>query len=72
MRKFDVACTDVLTGMELVLSDASYNNACSYLSKLGVVESCQRERTLEMTKIRMACGMSFFYDEKRGVLLKAY
>lgn len=68
MRRFVTACVDGLTHCELVLMDASYNNACCYLSGLGAVKSC--EIVDGMTEIRMQSGVVFLYDEGRGLLLK--
>lgn len=61
---------DNKTGMEIIASDCSYNNACSFLeSKLGMGNfiGC-KSVNLEMTEIKYTTR-NFYYDEYRGLLL---
>lgn len=75
MRKFTATCIDNVTNMVMVLSDCSYNNACSFLecenanNKFGHFISATN-RTLYLTEIKFE-NASFIYDEVRGVLLRS-
>lgn len=70
MKKFNCACVDSLTGYEMVLSDASYNNACFYIeNQLGeeikkITSDYRTNRTIIHTANKI-----FIYDENRGYLL---
>lgn len=70
MKKFNCACVDSLTGYEMILSDASYNNACFYIeNQLGeeikkITSNYRTNRTTIHTTNKI-----FIYDENRGYLL---
>lgn len=69
MKRFTVSCKDEKTGMEMILSECSYNNACSFLEgqNLGKLIGCETV-SITMTKIAYE-KRTFFYDEDRGYLL---
>lgn len=75
MRKFTTTCIDNITNLIMVLSDCSYNNACSFLesenanNKFGQFLTATN-RTLYLTEIRYEKA-NFIYDEVRGVLLRS-
>lgn len=70
MKKFNCVCVDSLTGYEIVLADASYNNVCFYIeNQLGaeikkIISDYHTNRTTIHTTNR-----TFIYDENRGYLL---
>lgn len=71
MREFKTSCIDTETGMEMVLSECSYNMACDWLEHKGFTEydkfdSTSRYVTLEFSK---PAKRTFVYDEERGYLL---
>lgn len=69
MKRFTQSVKDSLTGMELILSECSFNEACMFLQnemKSDKYIGC--EAFEETTKI-MFKRRNFFYDEKRGYLL---
>ena len=71
MREFKTMCKDSKTGMRMVLSECSYNMACSWLESKGFTEyakfeSCGDEVWLTFEK---PVEMLFVYDEARGYLL---
>lgn len=71
MRKFTTSCIDNETGMEMILSECSYNAACDYLMRLGFTDYDKFEsdvRYVTMTFSKPAKRM-FIYDELRGYLL---
>ena len=73
MRKFTALCLDKKTGMEMVLSEVSYNAACMFLetensdNRFGQFKSILMSGS--MTKIKFEKA-SFLYDEVRGLLLR--
>lgn len=70
MKKFNCACIDSLTGHEMVLADASYNNVCFYIENQlneKIKETASDYRT-NRTTIHTA-NKIFIYDENRGYLL---
>ena len=71
MREFRTSCIDNVTGMEMVLSECSYNMACDWLERKGFThynyfEVCGTETILEFTAPKKR---TFIYDEERGILL---
>lgn len=71
MREFRTSCIDNVTGMEMVLSECSYNMACDWLERKGFtkynyLEVCGTETILEFTTPKKR---TFIYDEERGILL---
>ena len=71
MREFKTSCIDNVTGMEMVLSEVSYNMACDWLMRKGFTnyshfEVCGTEIILEFTEPKKR---TFVYDEERGILL---
>lgn len=71
MREFKTSTIDNITGMEMVLSECSYNMACDWLSRKGFteynhLEVCGTETILEFTTPKKR---TFIYDEERGILL---
>ena len=71
MREFRTSCIDNVTGMEMVLSECSYNMACDWLERKGFThynyfEVCGTETILEFTTPKKR---TFIYDEERGILL---
>ena len=73
MRIFKSTCIDSKTNMEMVLSDASYNNAAWYIDNLARVNHFRvlgTETVSDLTKIICTAGITFYYDEARGYLLK--
>ena len=71
MKVFTTSCKDEKTGLEMILSDCSYNFACSFLSgkNLGKLISASCE-SIGITKIEFE-KRTFYYDENRGYLLGA-
>lgn len=67
MRVFKAVCIDSKTGHEMILSDASYNAACSYLdNRFDVVDV-----TMENGLAVILTGQGrFYYDEIRGYLMR--
>ena len=73
MKIFKNTCIDTKTNMEMVLSDASYNNAAWYVDNLASINSFRvlgTETVGDLTKIICTAGITFYYDEARGYLLK--
>ena len=70
MKKFNCACVDSLTGYEMVLADASYNNACFYIeNQLGAeIKKITSDYHTNRTTVYTA-NKTFIYDENRGYLL---
>lgn len=66
MNKFTASCKDVITGKEIVLSNCTYNQACSYLDHVVNILSIKPVGKLT----GLYCGIWFYYDEERGYLLK--
>lgn len=71
MREFKTSCIDKVTGMEIMLSECSYNRACDWLARKGFTEYERFDPsgsliTLEFTK---PAKRTFVYDEDRGYLL---
>ena len=71
MKKYLVSCVDKLTGLELILSEAGYNEAMFYIDSHStmldvhcVKDSRQHDITIINTTTRR-----FLYDEARCVLL---
>lgn len=77
MRRFTTACIDIVTRMQMVLSECSFNAACMFLdmenadNKFGElievkslgIPACKTEIKFEKSR--------FIYDDIRGYLLKA-
>ena len=73
MRIFRTVTIDSVTKKEMVLSDASYNNACFYIdciSELHGFRVLGTETNGNITVIKCTAGLTFYYDEARGYLLK--
>lgn len=71
MREFKVMCKDTKTGMEMVLSECSYNMACDWLERKGFTEYDKFEcvgDTIWLT-FSKPNNRLFVYDETRGYLL---
>ena len=72
MKRFTVKCLDSITGMYMVLSECSYNQACSFLkdraTEYGKLINIKQLGRLTRLKYEKA---EFFYDEGRGYLLLA-
>lgn len=70
MKKFNVCCVDIRRHMEMILEDASYNEACLYLDSYGIkvnkiVTDSRRNKYVFVTNKGI-----FLYDETRGVLVR--
>lgn len=77
MRRFTTACIDIVTRMQMVLSECSFNAACMFLDmenadkKFGELIDVKSLGLLEgKTEIKFEKSR-FIYDENRGYLLKA-
>ena len=71
MRVFKTLCKDTITGMYMVLSECSYNMACSWLEQQGFTNYDKFNvvaGNVEMTFSKPA-NKVFLYDENRGYLL---
>lgn len=71
MREFKTMCKDTVTGMQMILSECSYNTACFWLESKGFTEydkfdSNGNEIWLWFSK---PTERLFVYDEDRGYLL---
>lgn len=71
MRVFTTMCKDSVTGMEMLLSECSYNSACYWLASKGFKDydkfECSGDRvSITFTK---PSNRTFVYDEERGYLL---
>lgn len=71
MREFKTMCKDTKTGMQMVLSECSYNTACFWLESKGFTtydkfETNGNEIYLYFSK---PTNRLFVYDEDRGYLL---
>lgn len=74
MKIFKTTCIDKLTRMQMILSECSFNEACSYL------ESVQEKYNLGKYLGTECMGLTttklmfendtFYYDEDRGYLLR--
>ena len=71
MREFKVMCKDTKTGMEMVLSECSYNMACDWLERKGFTEYDKFECVGDTIWITFSKPNDrlFVYDETRGYLL---
>ena len=70
MRRYTTVCIDNETNREIVLSDCSYNQACSYLNEFGIPDAVKTDpRNRNITYIEIN-NKTFLYDEHRGLLLK--
>lgn len=82
MRIYDTSFKDSKTGLEMVLSEVSYNVACDYLmqimynreiyrteanTKIGLTEIWTGEWIQDIHSYRNI--RKFYYDEERGYLL---
>ncbi len=73
MRRFDVYCIDTVTKMQMILSEATYNMACSFIEhtlKVPVDDISTEVLENGMTAIKKAGKTVFVYDEGRGYLLR--
>ena len=71
MREFTACCKDTKTGMQMVLSGATYNMACDYLMKKGFYcyDSFKNENGIVTITFSTPARRTFVYDEERGYLL---
>lgn len=75
MRIFTVACRDIETDYEMVLSECSYNQACMYLQQTYHPMDIKTETDFVHNRIYLilqgvGLGLEFCYDENRGYLMK--
>lgn len=65
------ACRDTVTNMELIATDCTFNEACSYLAS-KCTDQCEECIALSniITKLVFK-NRIFYYDEERGYLLGA-
>lgn len=73
MRVFRCLCKDSKTNLEMVLSEASFNNACSYINDtLGLpITSAKTNSKTNLADIFVKNKLMYHYDETRGYLLRA-
>lgn len=71
MREFKTMCKDTVTGMEMILSECSYNMVCSWLESKGFTEYEQIATYGNEVWMYFSKPVSrlFIYDEDRGYLL---
>lgn len=71
MREFTSMCKDTKTGMQMVLSECSYNMACSWLEGKGYSEYEKFECVGDEVWLTFSKPNErlFVYDEARGYLL---
>lgn len=67
-REFKTMCRDTKTGMQMMLSECSYNMACSWLESKGFIEYEKLEINGNETWLWFKDKL-FIYDEDRGYLL---
>lgn len=65
MRRWATVCIDNKTGMEIVLSECGYNEACFFLEMRGVEVASAKGNRVVCTN-----GTVFVYDDERSMLLK--
>lgn len=68
MRVFTSSVIDKLTGMEVITSECSFNEACDFLSTKDLGNYLGLEPFGEVTKIKFD-KRDFYYDENRKKLL---
>lgn len=69
MKVFKVLCVDVLTHMQIIATDCSYNFACSYLESIGAqIEKTKTDFRTNRTMLFSNKGI-YIYDENREILL---
>lgn len=68
MKQFTSMHKDSITGMEMILSECSFNEACSFLEtqSLGKYLGCKAFGNTTEIKFEKR---DFFFDEERGYLL---
>lgn len=77
MKRFTTACVDIVTRMQMVLSECSFNAACMFLDmenadkKFGELIAVRSLGLLEGKTEFKYEKSRFIYDENRGYLLKA-
>ena len=69
------SCIDIVTKMEMILSDCNYKNACKFLEKENEDNRfghflTAKGRTLFITEIKYEKA-NFIHDGVRGVLLRS-
>lgn len=71
MREFKTMCKDTKTGMQMVLSECSYNTACFWLENKGFTEYDKLEVNGSEVWLYFSKPTEklFVYDEDRGYLL---
>lgn len=69
MKVFNISCIDNKTKLEMIASDCSFNQACSFLGSksLGKFLGCNVINHI-ITEIKYE-KRTFCYDEERGYLL---
>ena len=70
MKVFTASCIDNETNNELLASECSYNQACSFLMQNGFIDPVKTESDLRYTRLDFGNGRIFIYDEQRGYLLQ--
>ena len=73
MKRFKTLCIDKKTGKEMVLEDCSYNNACWWIDNAAKVNNFRvlgTEKSGDLIVVNCTAGITFYYDEPRGFLLK--
>lgn len=65
---FKVSCKDSVTGMEMIASDLSFNEACMFLEKQDLGKYLGCEGFGKVTKIKFEKRF-FLYDKERSCLL---
>lgn len=70
-REFKIMCKDTVTGMQMILSECSYNTACYWLENKGFTEYDQFESHGNEVWMYFSQPTKrlFIYDEDRGYLL---
>ena len=71
MIEHKTACVDMETKMQIVLSEASYNFACSWLESKGFTDYDKFDSNIRYTTMVFTkpAKRVFVYDEERGYLL---
>lgn len=70
MRQFKTLCKDTKTGLEMILSEVSFNKAADFLSrKFEVGEFIGIAKQTDGLVKLFFKNRNFYYDEERGYLL---
>ena len=68
MLIFNVLCKDSVTGMEMIASELSFNEACMYLKSQDLGRYFGNYGFGNMINFKFE-KRDFYYDEERGYLL---